>query len=252
MADNRDFNAEIAQKIRAGDYFKEAWDWYALQYIYPVTQRTFLIFISALSLLITLWALLVLYNFYPLKVRVPIAVAIKDMGMEYSNLQKLVVPEKTDPNLPIMEYLVKLYITNMETYNYNRIEPQRALLASFSKPDLFAEIDKRYDIRNLNSIVLKFRQHTTRNIRLTPGSYKLEGAQDFGVEKPDQNDILRVDVPYRATMQFESDEENSLGTTTKKWMAEVNFTMSPVYYDKTKKAFRPLDFKVNSYRVTPL
>lgn len=250
MPENNNYNPEIAEKIRSGEYFKEAWDWYALKYIYPVTQRTIFLFISIGSLLITILSIYVFISFLPIKMKVPVVAVNQDMSLDYSRIIKLPVPEKTSPDLPVIQYLVQGYVTNWESYTYKNIPRQLTFLNTFSTDGLAKEIDRRYDIRNLNSPVLKYRDHTTRTITIT--NYSLERAKDFAVENNEQKDILVVDVPYRAIVQFTSEERNVLGVTTKQWVAEVNFTMSPIVYEKEKKAFRPLDFKVTAYRVTPI
>lgn len=243
-------NREIADKVRSGDYFKEAWDWYALKYILPVSQRTFFIFVTLLSLAVTFFSIQVFTSFLPIVTKVPIVVGNPAMSDYYAHLYPLPVAEDTDPNLPVIEYLTRNYVTRWEEYTYDSIENRKNYLLNFSDAALKSEIEKRYDIRNLNSPVLKFRDHTTRSIRIT--SYSLEKSEAFAVENNDDKDMLAVNIPYRAVLEFESEEKNVLGTTTKKWMAEVKFTMSPVYFDKEKNAFRPLDFHVTSYRTSPI
>lgn len=243
-------NREIAEKVRSGEYFKEAWDWYALKYILPVSQRTFFIFVTLLSVVITFFAFHVFTSFLPIVTKVPIVVGNPSMADDYAHLYPLPVPEDTDPNLPVIEYLVRGYVTRWEEYDFDNIDNRKAYLNNFSAAPLKEEIEKRYDIRNLNSPVLKFRDHTERSIRIT--SYALEKSEAFAVENNSEKDMLAVNIPYRAVVEFESEEKNVLGTTTKKWMAEVKFTMSPVYFDKEKNTFRPLDFLVSSYRVSPI
>lgn len=244
------YNPEIAEKIRSGAYYKEAWDWYALKYIYPVSQRTFFIFVSIIAISITLSSMVLLYNFYPLKIHVPVVVNVGDMTLDFAKLLPVQVPEKTDPTLPVVEYLVKKYVEKMESYDFKRIDRQLKFLQQFSTPGILQEIEQRYDTRNLDSLVLRYRDHTTRTITITASH--VEVGEGFDLAKAAQSDIVMLDVPYRATVNFESEEVNLLGTTTRKWQTVIDCTMSPVAFDKTTQKFQKLDFQVQSYSVSPV
>ncbi len=244
------YNPEIAEKIRSGIYYKEAWDWYALKYIYPVSQRTFFIFISVAAMFVTISSLVILYNFYPLKVRVPVVVTVGDMTQDYAQLTKITIPENTDPTPPVMEYLVRRYVEKIESYNFRQIDRQLTFLKQFTTPVLMKEIEKRYDTRNLDSLVLLYRDHTTRTVQVT--NYTVAVGEGFDLAKAQQKDIVLKDVPYRAIVDFESEEVNLLGTTPRKWRAALDITMSPVIYDRAAQKFQPLDFRVTSYSVSPI
>ena len=244
------YNPEIAEKVRTGNYYKEAWDWYALKYIYPVSQRTLFIFITIAALLVTLSAIVILYNFYPLKVRVPIAVNVPDMTLDYAQLVRMQVPEKGDATLPVIEYLIRNYVQRIESYDFKHIDRQLKFLKQFSSPQLMQEIEKRYDTRNLDSLILKYRDHTTRSIRIT--QFHVDVAEGFDLAKAAQKDIVLENVPYHATVDFESEEVNLLGVSPHKWQAIIDCTMSPVVLDKTTKTFKKLDFQVNNYSVSPV
>ena len=241
------FSPEIAKKVRTGSYYKEAWDWYALKYIYPVSQRTFFIFVTMAAVFVTISAIVILYNFYPLKIHVPVAVKIPDMTLDYAELVKMQVGEKGDTTQPIVDYLVRGYVEKIESYNYKHIERQLKFLSQFSSPELMEEIQKRYDTRNLDSLILKYRDHTTRTIRIT--QVNLTIGEGFDIAKAKQNDIVLENVPYHAIVEFESEEVNLLGITNHKWEATIDCTMTPIVFDKTNKTFKKLDFRVNSYRV---
>lgn len=244
------YNPEIAEKVRTRSYYKEAWDWYALKYIYPLSQRTLFIFVTLAAITVTISALIIVYDFYPLKVRVPVAVDISDMGLDYAQLVKMQVDAKGDPTVPIADYLVRAYTTKIENYNFKQIDRQLRFLSQFSSPALMEEIQKRYDTRNLGSLILKYRDHTTRTIRIT--AMNMASDPLFDIAKAKQKDIVLENVPYHATVDFESEEVNLLGVTPHKWQAAIDFTMSPITLDKATKTFKKLDFVVNSYSVRPV
>ncbi len=243
-------NAEIANKIRDGSYYKEAWDWYAFKYIYPVSQRSFFIFITIASVLVTVASIIALYNFYPLRVKVPIAISNPDMTVDYARLIKMQVGENESPDMPIVSYLSQRYVENLEAYHYGEFDKQLTFLKQFSSAPLYTEIDKRYDIRNLDSLVLKYRDHTKRDVRII--SHEVEIGEGFKPTNQTEEGVLIKDVPYRAYVTFETDETNFTGITTRKWQAIVDFTMSPIIFNKENKTFPPLDFRVNNYTVKPL
>ena len=243
------YNPEIAEKVRSGNYYKEAWDWYALKYIYPVSQRTFFIFITMAAVAVTITGLVILYNFYPLKIRVPVAVDINDMSVDYARLVKMEVPANGDPTQPMIEYLVQNYVQKIESYNFKQIDRQLKFLSQFSSAPLMQEIEKRYDTRNLDSLVLKYRDHTTRTVKITHVQVNMD--EGFDLAKAKQNDIVVQNVPYHAIVDFESEEMNMLGVIPHKWQALVDCTMTPVTLDKVTKTFKKLDFVVNNYSVRP-
>ena len=244
------YNAEIAEKIRSGTYYKEAWDWYAFKYIYPVSQRSFFIFITIAAIIVTVAAATALYNFYPLRVRVPVAINNPDMTKDYAELLKVKVPENGDTDMPIVEYLAQKYVENVEEYHFGKFDKQLTFLKQFSSPPLYGEIEKRYDIRNLDSLVLKYRDHTTRDIKLI--SHQLERGEGYLPNNEMPEGVANKDVPYRAYVTFEATESNFTGITTRQWQATVDLTMSPIIFDKQNKKFPPLDFRVINYSVKPI
>lgn len=244
------YNAEIAEKIRNGTYYKEAWDWYAFKYIYPVSQRSFFIFITIAAVLVTIAAVTSLYNFYPLRVKVPVAIDNPDMTQDYSRLVRVQVPENGDTDMPIVEYLAQRYVEHVEGYAFGTFDKHLQFLKQFSSPPLYAEIEKRYDIRNLDSLVLKFRDHTKRDVKIL--SYEVERGEGFSPTNEIPKDVVVKDVPFRAYITFEATETNFTGITSRKWQATVDLTMSPIIFDKQNKKFPPLDFRVINYSVKPI
>lgn len=244
------YNPEIAEKVRNGSYYQEAWEWYAFKYIYPVSQRSFFILVTIAAIIITIAAITALYNFYPLRAQVPVAINNPDMTKDYAELLKIQVPINGDTDMPIVEYLSQKYVQNIEEYHFGKFDRQLTFLKQFSSPALYSEIEKRYDIRNLDSLVLRFRDHTTRTARII--SYEVERGDGFKLTNQLPKEAIVKDVPFRAYVTFEAQESNFMGITSRKWQATVDLTMSPIIFDKESKKFPPLDFRVVNYSVKPL
>jgi hypothetical protein len=80
---------DIADKVRTGEYFREARKMYDLTIHDPMAERYMYVFITAISLLVLLIALYAAQSLYPLQSPVPLIFNTNDVIEDLPHIQKL-------------------------------------------------------------------------------------------------------------------------------------------------------------------
>ncbi len=80
---------EIADKIRSGEYFRDARAMYDIDVHSPMSDRYWFLFISFMSLIITVVAVVAWMGFFPLNNRVPFIFATNNIIDDYPRVKSL-------------------------------------------------------------------------------------------------------------------------------------------------------------------
>lgn len=235
------FLKDIAASIESGDYFKDAREWYHKKYSFPFIERSYLVLLTTVSITISFIAISVLIDFLPLKTKVPVIVGIEDGVSEYAHLKRLRDPEKdVDSNIALTKSLISGFIDAYESYNYednfHKLKRNKKYISQFASDGVFDNYKRYISTRNPNSMTLRYRKHTKRDIEVLKDTFELE--KDKNSEK------------YTAFVNFMSYESNVKGIRKSKWQAKIDFHFSDVKYNRKEKKFLPLDFAITNYNAS--
>jgi len=234
---------ELYQKIKSGDYYKDALEWYNSIYIYPVVHRTFLIVLTIFCLLTTIFGLYSIYDLMPLVKRIPVIAEVPNLGELYTTLNKIDVRNE-DPTQGVAIYLLGEYVAIRESYKYESLERNASFVKQLSSPALYNNYMNYMDIRNAASPVGRLKEHGSIEVRNISVNLPVP-------EKP-KTPAENNNKSRQAAVFFELQEISNAGVTVNKYRADILFSMSEITFDKTTKTFTPLDFQVENYIVTPL
>lgn len=226
----------ILEEVKSGRYFEEALDWYNQIYIYPVIQRSALITITTISLLISIGSYFALFSFLPL-VR-PFSVAVENPAMEeyYVEVIKLKTPTLTEEEM-VFEYFANVYVKLRETYVFLDLQRNLDIVKNMSSPQLYDIYSKFMNINNPSSPILRYRQNST---------VKIANTQFF---LDPYNPETKKPFERKARVFFDRIEITPRGGKVEKWVAYLTFRTSGFNFDQTKKTFPNPNFKVIDYRV---
>jgi type IV secretion system protein VirB8 len=236
----KNLQKDITESIKSGEYFKDAREWYILKYVYPVTQRAFLIFITGLSVIFAIVAIKIFLTFLPLVEVVPIAVDVKSKVDQYVRL-KPIGKSKEDPNESLIKYLVMRYIEARESYDYKAQKEGYKLkyLKDFSSRTVFNEYKSEISFDNAESPILLYKKHTRRIIE--------------PLEVNVLNKKLKIETGIqKVTAKFRAYEVGRKGIKSSLWLAKMKIEYETAEYSREVKKFSPLHFKINFYEVSKL
>ncbi len=233
---------ELQQKIKSGDYYKEALEWYNFIYIYPVAARTFMITVTVFCVLINVIAVYGIYSFMPLKIEVPLAVPIDDVGDFYVQVKKLDT-DRNNGSEAVAKYLLAQYVAFREDYAYSNLEMDANFVKRFSSPAIYDKYAAYMDLHNAASPVGRLKESgsvAVMNVTVDLPPIAKGKAQASG----DRN--------RKATVFFETRETNGVNATTNKYRSDIYFTFSEINVNPKDKSLTPLDFRVEDYILAPI
>jgi len=240
------YDKEIADKIKDGSYFTDAREWYMRQYLYPITERSFLIIVTVI--LVACCVFLVL-NFTAIRehnseMALPIKV---DNSYDYFSVIKPIASYEETTQEAVARYLVNHYVTTREEYFPSEILTKEykyriKKMKSSSSKKVLNEYQNYMNSLNPYSPVSRYEDHTSREIAIK--SFNFDG---------DDKTSGKVRVLFEAT---EIARENTDGTKMNSdddakikkslWEATVHFKLPDI--ETIARTGAPLRFIVKYYR----
>lgn len=264
---------DIGEKIKSGEYFEDALDWYFIKYTAPLGQRSYFIIITAMAMLLAVLAIYILTMFLPLKQTLAYVVPISNKVDQYAELKYLGKPTE-DPNQSVVKYLAGRYVTAYESYQFAGLtNTQYAELTADtgirSNADLSGEgvlqlmqyvpygrIRMIYNLSTLETF-RQFVQHVSLNNPQSPIlRYRRDITRSINILNVDILDKIPLDIlesgQHKLVVRFRSTEVGASGVLQENWLAKIVLEYDRVVYSREEGRFSPLYFKVRSYEVEKL
>lgn len=228
-----EISQSIAKNIKSGKYFEDALDWYHLQYVLPISDRSyyFLIFIVAVLAMSTV--AIVWNDSYPIKRVIPYYV-MSDNTMDYFSVMKPIkdyeVKTDHDANYGILRYLLMNYVKTYESYSFNNLEQQLKRIRHASSRSIYKRFEQYNSLQNPQSPRIRFGNKVIQEVRILDFAF-VEGASA---------------IPTTAMVTFEVITKSG-GTAQKveRFKSKISFTFSDIQL--VKEGDIPFDFTVTSY-----
>lgn len=220
---------EIAEKVRTGEYFREARGIHDVTVSDPMSERYFYICITSLAIMILLVAVMAARGLYPLNITVPFIFNTHDIVNDLPRMKTLTAFKGESASEALLRFLVKNYVTMRETYEIDTFDRSINGVKQQSSKDLFAEYQTLIDPSNPDSPIVQYQRHTRRTIVILATKRLVD--QDFGME-----------VYYDVYLETRGEIKKS------RWQADIAFSYSGVELDEKKEKVKPISFVVTKYR----
>lgn len=228
-----DHTAEIADKVRTGEYFREARQMYDLSVHDPMAERYFYVAITVLAGLILLVAVSAMNGLYPLKTPVPFIYNINDVVDDLPHMKSLVSKKGEDPGFALLRFLTNNYVTMREEYNIETFDRSITGIKSQSSDAVFADFQKFVDPRNAESPITQYQRYSTRSISIVS-------------TRPSPGNDRELEVIFNATVEGRGEVKKS------QWQANIAFQYSGLALDQESEKPKPISFVVTQYRTKRL
>ena len=208
-----------------GQYFNEAWNWYANKYLKQSIERLWLIVLAILCIIILIIHVLAANSFFPLFKSFPFVMYSDGTSDDLHVIKKITESNYQDPQLALAKYLVTYYVKLREGYNYSNLEQQKSHIKANSSRLVYDSFLRYLDIsQNPDSPLLK---------------YKKEGKLSISV--------LNVEIygPSNSNAKVHFVVYDNLTQTSKEHNVVLRFTLSNLVSAVLKLV--PLEFRVVSY-----
>ncbi len=221
---------ELTEKIRTGEYYREALHMYDSLVHDPMAERYFYVLITILSGFILLITFVAMQGLYPLQTPVPFIYSINDVVEDVPRIQTLLVKKGEDPSEALLRFIVENYVMKREEYNIDTIDSNMNGIKAQSTPEVFTAFQNYVDPQNNpESPINLYQRHSMRKIAIL-SSKRLSSEAKYGME-----------ILFEATVESKNDTKKS------RWQANIAFNYSGLTLDESTGKAKPVDFLVTQY-----
>lgn len=218
--------SSVQEYIKSGEYFKDARKWYNFKYIYPLTQRSFLLIICTFFLAVLIGLLINIYNLYPIVNQVRYSLN----ATSYQSSANIMKADtfSHDSRASIADIMIKNYLVHREMYDYDNLKLQFVFIQNNSTRIVFRKFFNFMNIDNPSSPVMRYQKYIRRSVNIVSTEYI----------KPDE-----------AVITFNSIAKNAGGEIFENmvWQATINFQIDELNLDLP--ADSRFNFAVTNYRL---
>ena len=245
----QEYNEFIKASVADGSYFKDARDWYIFRYVYPICERTILLFIAIVSGLITYILIITAVESFPIKQEVPIVVYPRDQFQYFSVIKKLNDSvELQNIDQAVAKYLLTQYINKRESFDFRKtnleaLNDQLNYVKNNSSASEYQKFQSFLSRENKNSPINYFGKDFQRLVYIESISFLKPNNQTF-INKA--KDFVKVEVPDEVNIKYRIVTKiNSVNVLNNRYLAKIKFDFSGV--DAKNKS--ELSFVINEYKL---
>lgn len=232
MADSPDLkqlnarnHLKIAEKVRTGEYFREARMMYDSTVNDPMAERYIYVLITICALIILTIAVNAMQDLYPLQTAVPLTYITHDIVEDIPLVKPLQGYKNEDSSEALLRYLVKNYVIQREEYDINSFDRDVNGVKSQSSEAAFKEFQQFIDPHNADSPITVYQRHSRRKISVL-SMRRLDGG---------------MEVLFEAVVDSRTDVKKS------HWRANIAFQYNGIELDQKTNTVKPMSFVVTEY-----
>ena len=200
--------SSVQEYIKSGEYFKDARKWYNFKYIYPLSQRSFLLIICVFFSAILTGLAINIYNLFPIVSQVRYSLNTTSYQSS-ANIMKA-DSIKHDSRASIADIMVKNYLSHREMYDYDNLKLQFIFIQNNSTRIVFRKFFNFMNIDNPDSPVMRYQKYIRRSVNIISTDYTKpdEALITFSTTAKNSGGEIFEDMIWQATINFQIDELN--------------------------------------------
>jgi len=216
---------KIAEKVRTGEYYRDARNMYDFTVNDPMSERYIYVFITTIALMILTIVVIAVQGLYPLDGAIPLTYLTHDIVEDLPHIQSLQSFKNENPGEALLRFLVKHYVITREEYDIGTFDRDVNGIKSSSSDAVYKEFQQFIDPRNAESPIKVYQRHSKRKIAILSTRRLPDG----------------MEVIYEAAVDSRIDVKKS------HWRANISFQYSGVELDSKSDKVNPLTFVVTDY-----
>jgi type IV secretion system protein VirB8 len=200
--------SSVQEYIKSGEYFKDARKWYNFKYIYPLSQRSFLLIICVFFTIILVGLALNIRNLFPIisQVRYSLNTTSYQSSANIMKADSI----KHDSRASIADIMVKNYLVHRELYDYDNLKLQFIFIQNNSTRIVFRKFFNYMNIDNPDSPVMRYQKYIRRSVNIISTEYTKpdEALITFNATAKNTGGEIFENMIWQATINFQIDELN--------------------------------------------
>lgn len=216
---------KIADKVRTGEYYREAMSMYDVTVNDPMAERYVYVFITFCAMLVFLIGFFGMQGLYPLERAVPLTYLTHDLYEDIPRIRSLQSFKNENPSESLLRFLVRNYVVLREEYNISTFDRNVNGIKSQSSEDVFRKFQRFIDPNNPESPIKVYQRHSKRKIRVLSTRRNPDG----------------MEVVFESLIDSRTDVKKS------HWRANIAFQYSGIELDEKSDTVKPMNFVVTEY-----
>lgn len=200
--------SSVQEYIKSGEYFKDARKWYNFKYIYPLSQRSFLLIICVFFTIILVGLALNIRDLFPIisQVRYSLNTTSYQSSANIMKADSI----KHDSRASIADIMVKNYLVHRELYDYDNLKLQFIFIQNNSTRIVFRKFFNYMNIDNPDSPVMRYQKYIRRSVNIISTEYTKpdEALITFNATAKNTGGEIFENMIWQATINFQIDELN--------------------------------------------
>lgn len=228
MLDIQVDRADIAQRVKSGEYYREARAWYADVHQAPLNQRIHMILAAMVALLALGLAVTALLSFLPLTRQVPVPVHVGDLTLQAAAVQGL-SRRGEDPDAALMRYMAQYYVEQREAYRVDELATSVSAVQALSNENVTQAYRTWMSPQNPQSPLVLYQRTSARSVRIL------------------STRLFTREEPKRAQVEYEATVLGAAAKAAARYTADIAFSYSPVTVNEDTGDIAPFQFQVTAY-----
>ncbi len=216
---------KIAEKVRTGEYFREARMMYDFTINDPMSERYIYVFITFCAAVILMIAVIAMNNLYPLQSAVPLTYITHDIVEDIPKVKGLQTYKNENPSEALLRFLVKNYVILREEYDIATFDRDVNGVKSQSSEGAFKDFQQFIDPHNPESPIKVYQRHSKRKITVLSMRRTSDG----------------MEILFEALIDSRTDVKKS------HWRVNMSFQYSGIELDPKTDTVKPMSFVVTDY-----
>ncbi len=229
---------EIADKVRSGEYFRDARTMADFDLHNPMSERYVYILITIFSLITFSFAIIAWQGLYPLKPQVPFIFITNDIVEDYPRIIALRSYTGEDNDTALRRYLIQNYVLLREEYDATLFDRNHSAVEVLSNKDVVKEYEDFIAPINPESPISLYQRHTTRRVAILSTKE---------LKRPENDENYHIQVVYNSFL-LRDDVEKEAG----RYQVDVAFKYKNIKLDQSTGKIEPYGFIVTSYQIKKL
>lgn len=251
------YSEVIKDVYEEGKYFEDAMDWYCLKYLNAISERTFFIILSIMSVIIVILLYITFDNIMPLKEEFPVLVTQKDSVNYYATIEA-VKPEKMNYNsneailrLLLIRYVRELFNHNYKSGNIEDLNEKLLKIKNYSTNEVLQKF--RTDFNQISANM--FNKNIEQRVYIKTFGFKEKNSGNNKKNKVISllsSYIFTKKIPSEAEMEYEIHIITNNEKKVIKQKILLDFKYEAIKYNNLKKDFTKPILIVTNYRTVDI
>jgi type IV secretory pathway component VirB8 len=227
-----DISRSISQYVKSGKYYEDTRTWYVNRFIMPVSERSYLMILTAFYMVVLLIGFYYYGNTNPAAPQVGYLVFTNDISKTYSVVNSP-GDDKNTPQARLTKYILESYVENRESYNIKNLHKQLDYVRNTTVHNQYLRYEDMTSINNPFSPMMTYRDLYTKSIRV----HKVDILNS-------SLDNMHAMVYFQSTLKnIDTNDDNN-----EEYVATIDFKIDNVK-DLMKQGSKRLKFLVVDYEL---